>query len=211
MSENKILSLFPEVVYTKVVDSISDEEITTILETTRKLNYVESGYFNKQFNSSASKDLYLFDKKEYKILSEKIMNEFNYFKDDVLRYFGNKFIYTTSWATKTEPYQTSEWHNHHNCFYSGVFYIKTDDDCGNLMFQDFNKKNLSVKPSDYNEYNSSSWQIQPKTKMLVLFPSHLYHKIGINNNKNITRYSLAFNFMPIGDIGMGDSKLVLDM
>jgi len=211
MSEKQLLTLFPEAVYTNVLEHIGDDDLNNILETTRKLEYVKSGHFNRQINSSSSNELYLFDKPEYKLLADKIMDEFNEFKDDTLRFFGNKFIYTTSWATKTEPGESSEWHNHHNCYYSGIFYLKTDEDCGNLLFQNFKTTNISLKPSDYNEYNSTSWQIKPKNKMLVLFPSHLYHKIGINQNRNICRYSLAFNFMPVGKIGVGDSQLILDM
>jgi len=207
----EILTLFPEVVYTKILTSVSDEELKELLDITRNLQYVKSGHFNKEKNSSASKDLYLFDREEYKNISLKIMDEFNEFKDDVLNYHSNKFIYTTSWATKTEPWETSEWHNHHNCLYSGVFYLLTGKDTGNLMFQDFNKKNLSINPSSYNEYNSVSWQIEPKDKMLVLFPSHLYHKIDTNRNIDKGRVSLAFNFLPVGNVGGGDSQLILDM
>jgi len=204
----QILKLFPEVVYTKILDV----DIKPYIDPLKELVWNDSGHLNNRLTvSSASQDLYIFENPTFKPLGDVIMNEFNLFKDDVLNYDANDFIFTTSWGTRTEPLQDTEWHNHHTCLYSGIFYMQVAKDTGNLLLQDFNKKNLSLTPSSYNEYNSVSWQIEPQEKMLVLFPSHLYHKIGRNMNKSTARYSIAFNFMPIGDMGKGDSKLVLDL
>ena len=40
---------------------------------------------------------------------------------------------------------------------------------------------------------------------LIIFPSYLQHKIGINNTKK-QRFSLAFNINPFGKTGEGDSE-----
>lgn len=204
----QILKLFPEVVYTKILDI----DIQPYIDPIKQLEWTKSGHLNNRGEvSEASVNLYIFEEELFKPLADELMKEFNLFKDDILNYQSNEFLYTTSWGTKTEPLEQSEWHNHNNCLYSGIFYMQVGDNTGNLMFQDFNKKNLSLTPSSYNEYNSISWQIEPKDKMLVLFPSHLYHKIGRNMNKDKARYSIAFNLMPMGDMGKGDSKLILDI
>jgi len=44
--------------------------------------------------------------------------------------------------------------------------------------------------------------------MLLLFPSKILHKIG-KHESTIARHSIAFNVLPIGEIGEGDSTLIL--
>ena len=40
--------------------------------------------------------------------------------------------------------------------------------------------------------------------MLLFFPSYLWHTI-LNNHSDKPRYSLAFNLIPLGHYGSGDS------
>jgi hypothetical protein len=62
------------------------------------------------------------------------------------------------------------------------------------------------EPSEYNLYNSSSWEITPKKNLMIIFPSYLFHKVNTHiSNEN--RYSLAFNLFPKGNIGKNDSSL----
>ena len=68
--------------------------------------------------------------------------------------------------------------------------------------------NLSdEEDDDYNIFNSKSWQWTPKKGMLIFFPSSVYHRI-LRNESSKTRYSIAFNFMPLGVIGDGDSQFI---
>ena len=106
----------------------------------------------------------------------------------------------------------SEYHNHNNCMYSGLLYINTEENCGELSFEDFGVKRFSLIPSEHNVYNCINYNLVPKNKKLIFFPSELFHKI-LKNNSNITRYSIAFNLIPIGHIGdsSSDSYLPLDV
>jgi len=72
----------------------------------------------------------------------------------------------------------------------------------------FRQKGFLVQPSQYTDLNSPYYSIGAMNKMLIFFPSHLYHRIGFNNS-NLTRYSIAFNFIPTGKIGYADSELKL--
>ena len=45
---------------------------------------------------------------------------------------------------------------------------------------------------DKNEYNSAEHEIIPKTGMLYLFPSYIYHAVG-TNDKEVERISISFN------------------
>ena len=52
--------------------------------------------------------------------------------------------------------------------------------------------------------NNNSWTISPEKNLLVFFPSYLEHRIINNKDK---RRSLAFNIVPIGGYGTGDSSM----
>jgi uncharacterized protein (TIGR02466 family) len=87
-------------------------------------------------------------------------------------------------------------HIHPGCLFSGVYYIKTPDNCGNIYFK---------HPSDLMQYdwlnhlkkgiesNSYEWYFISKKKDMYLFPSWLYHYVTPNLNKKEDRISLAFN------------------
>ena len=48
--------------------------------------------------------------------------------------------------------------------------------------------------NSYNEYNSSTWKIEPEKNLCVLFPSYLNHYVEPNLNKK-ERISISFNYV----------------
>tara|TARA_Y100000385_G_C12979975_1_gene587973 strand:- start:83 stop:682 length:600 start_codon:yes stop_codon:yes gene_type:complete len=92
-------------------------------------------------------------------------------------------------------------HNHvtlkNSVIMSGVFYIQTTSNSGNLIFRRnnplvslvFDKNNTS----NFNEYNSTTWMIEPVNNYCVLFPSYLEHYVEPNNS-NENRISMSFNY-----------------
>jgi len=208
MNIREINLLFSEVVFTKILDYISDEELESINDSLKSIEYTSAdpNPNNKQA-IQVSENKKLFNSLYFLKLSEIIKEEFTNFKNNTLHY-ANDFKYTTSWSTKSQPSQQSEWHNHTNCFYSGIFYTNVSEDCGKLELNAFRQKGFLVQPSKYTDLNSPKYNFCPMNKMLVFFPSHLYHRIGFNNS-NLTRYSIAFNFIPTGKIGYADSELKL--
>ena len=63
-----------------------------------------------------------------------------------------------------------------------------------------------AKADHRSRHNTSYWQFNPEPKQLILFPSYLQHQVMLQDNDE-TRCSLAFNIMPIGHWGDGDSAL----
>tara|TARA_B100001093_G_scaffold491197_1_gene531051 strand:- start:319 stop:945 length:627 start_codon:yes stop_codon:yes gene_type:complete len=208
MNIREINLLFSEVVFTKILDYISDEELESINDSLKSIEYksTDPNPNNKQA-TQVSKNKEIFKSLYFLKLAETIKEEFINFKNNTLHYV-NDFKYTTSWSTKSQPNQQSEWHNHTNCFYSGIFYTNVSEDCGKLELNAFRQKGFLVQPSQYTDLNSPYYSIGAMNKMLIFFPSHLYHRIGFNNS-NLTRYSIAFNFIPTGKIGYADSELKL--
>jgi uncharacterized protein (TIGR02466 family) len=89
-------------------------------------------------------------------------------------------------------------HEHYGSVVSGVLYLETDGESGNLIFcdpvktrtqaQDYNKKNrLST-----NQHNFQTVTVKPEAGKVVLFESWLTHVVEPNTSDH-NRISIAFN------------------
>ena len=129
---------------------------------------------------------------EKKLFTDKINFIFN-------KFYDNKFKITTSWFTVTKPNGHGEWHKHSNSWYSGVYYFQ--DFTSEISFRNPIERDIDLVS---HKINPLVWNFEPTKGNLILFPSYLYHLVNTNtSNKN--RNSLAFNIMPIGNVGVGDS------
>lgn len=138
-----------------------------------------------------------------------IQSYFNRFKDNILRAENTEFEMTTSWATKCEKGSYCQYHSHKNSFYSGVLYIDDVETGGALEFVDTGVRPTNIminRSSDINIFNSETFFIQPEKNLLLFFPSYLMHKINVHVEE-MPRYSIAFNFMPVGKYGVSDSSV----
>tara|TARA_R100000963_G_scaffold25278_1_gene17277 strand:- start:1807 stop:2145 length:339 start_codon:yes stop_codon:yes gene_type:complete len=98
-----------------------------------------------------------------------------------------------AWASSKSSCTT---HRHHNCFLSGVVYIKAKEECGDIEFENFNHRDISVEPRHKDTlYNVERFWVKPTPGLLLLFPSNMYHKIH-ENNSNEDRISVSFDVMP---------------
>jgi len=208
MSETEafVYSLFSKPVYGRILN-IDTKKIVSILE---EYDFHEAGRKGTDTQNDAdnicsrSDSLYVLEDKRFKFLKDELMKEFYLFALDVMRY-SNKFEITTSWFTKSTKGQSSNYHNHNNCILSGILYLQTNENSGNISFEDFSNKRYLIQPKEFNLLNSQEWKIKPEDGLLLMFPSEVYHKIQ-KNESDITRYSLAFNLVPTGAIGYGDSQ-----
>ena len=186
--------LFSKPLYVKQLN-IDTKKIVSML---KKYDFYNDKVKGINF-SSATNSLYVLEDKKFKFLKDELLKEIKLFASDVMSY-SNNFNITTSWFTKTEPGQGSSAHNHNNCMVSGVLYLQTKENCGNISFQNYDNKRYKLQLKGLNLFNSPEWQIEPKDGLLLLFPSEVYHNV-LKNNSDTTRYSLAFNLVPTGLIG----------
>ena len=155
------------------------------------------------FKNSMSKDIRIL--KKFPRIEKIFLNYFDKIAKEVFLY-DETFRITTSWIAKTEDSQ-SEMHNHKNSFYSGVYYFDDyTEDSGSLQFKNplFSHSDFYLTPREWNIMNSNSWNVSPEKNLLIFFPSYLEHRIINNRGK---RKSLAFNIVPIGEYGTGDSSI----
>ena len=179
---------------------ISDRDRGIYKQLLQNLDYTYSGSGGEQRDiSHISHEKNVLEHPNLLHLKNKIMQEFYTFKHQAMRY-KNKFEIVRSWIAKSEPGQSSNFHNHNNCMWSGVYYVDVPQKSGGITFENFDVQRFQLQVLDYNENNSDKVTIVPETDTIIFFPSEVYHKIETNES-NMTRYSIAFNWLPIGEIG----------
>ena len=193
------LPLFPSPVLKLYVEENTDQLNKHI----EKADFIRTTAFGSNWSYTSS-DVRLL--KKYPRIEKILLNKFKRIAKENLHY-KNDFIINTSWMAKTDPGGYSQMHMHKNSFYSGVYYFdEYDNDSSALEFENplTAYPDFQLIPTEFNIMNSNSWKIWPEKNLLVLFPSYLRHGV-LKNKSNETRYSLAFNIVPVGKYGEGDS------
>ena len=195
----KLTLLFSKVLADDTL-KLSDEQDEIIDEVCYSLPFKLTGNDKNANLTSEERDVLKKDKLNF--LKRMILDKFNELNNEIFKY-DNEFIITTSWFTHTKDGKFGNFHNHSNSMFSGVFYFT--DDNSSIKFQNFNKNtSFNIIPKEFNVFNSSSWEIKPPKGTILLFPSEVYHYVNISNKD---RKSLAFNIVPVGEYGGGDSKV----
>ena len=200
------MELYPLFASNLIVIKFGDEKSLSTLE---KIHNNYEWVDSKQDGSNgtfATKSKFILE--DYPEIKQSLIQEFEKANGQIFKYDA-RFIITTSWFTKAISNTYSQFHSHRNSFYSGVLY-----------FGDYSEKNKHapiqfdnpvadfyshyVMSNEWNVHNCFNWDTYPKKNMLLFFPSYLRHRIGKHNDKK-PRYSLAFNIVPVGPYGQGDS------
>ena len=111
----------------------------------------------------------------------------------------NKQILNNIWFNINLYKDSNISHNHAGDDISGVYYIKTPNECGNIIFEHpaqdlFDYYFLNVEnPEQVNTYNARTWWMPSEVNMLYLFPAWLNHSVELNKNKTEERISISFN------------------
>jgi uncharacterized protein (TIGR02466 family) len=202
-----IIPLFSKVFYIKNLD----------IDTKKIISMIDDKFENAGTNTamdvknitSASNLKSVLEEDKFSYLKKQILNEFYNFSYNVMNY-KNEFKITTSWFTKSITNQSSNYHNHNNCMFSGILYLQTDENSGDVSFEDFNNRRYKLDVKEYNIYNCTEYKFKPIDGLMILFPSEVHHKI-LKNNSSVVRHSLAFNFVPVGKIGNNDSYMNIEV
>ena len=134
-------------------------------------------------------------KEEYETLKDVVIKSIRFINDTYFKYKTN-FIISKSWVASASSKSSCTTHRHHNCFLSGVVYIKAKEECGDIEFETFNHRDISVEPRHKDTlYNVERFWVTPTPGLLLLFPSNMYHKVH-ENNSNEDRISVSFDIMP---------------
>ena len=135
-------------------------------------------------------------KKEYNPLTIELFNmQEEIFKKENL---SRKPVCGNMWANINGPGNYNRPHLHPNSLFSGVYWVKTPKNSGNLMLYDPrpgiqmtmpNRKDGKLPPEYWREVH-----YEPKAGRSIMFPSWLWHEVKPNKS-NDTRISVSFNFL----------------
>jgi len=164
----------------------------------------------KTFEKSGLKETIDF---EFRVLEQfpKMKQMFTHISNRLIKEglnYDNKLEISSSWFTKTHKGEQSPMHDHKNCVFSAVYYYGDyDDKVANLIFKNpiVNLTSYRLNVGKSNKFNTYDIEITPQSGSLLIFPSYVSHKIDVHKS-DIPRLSLAFNMVPVGQYGIGDSQ-----
>jgi uncharacterized protein (TIGR02466 family) len=197
----QLVNFCPTTIYSSKVEL--DEHIQSYIDNVEYEQYTgSSGYRSVNLN--------ILGEPELLNLSNQIKQHFDVYTSQVLR-IKDKFRFTTSWLSLHNPGDFSPNHYHHNAVFSGVVYLRTPNDCGEIVFSHKSGNTNRSFKFDISEYcleNSDSWYFNPQEGDIFFFPSTLDHytKRNLSNEKRIC---VAFNFFPVGKLGQDIGEIHL--
>lgn len=115
---------------------------------------------------------------------------------------------TQSWLNLATKGQWHHVHHHPNSLWSGVLFIKTNDN-DRIVFHRREPLSGSFKldQTAFNNYNSDTWWLPNNEGELLLFPSTFQHSVPATEGDE--RITLSFNTFPTTSIGTVDSLTYL--
>jgi uncharacterized protein (TIGR02466 family) len=119
--------------------------------------------------------------------------------------YDQKFVTAervSSWANKHLPGDWAQSHSHDNSFVSGVWYLETSNNCGDLEVQipyAFSGIPINFEKSKNNQFNSRDCTLPAIRNKVYIFPSTLTHNVRINKSNKV-RTSIAFNYYIRGQL-----------
>jgi len=105
------------------------------------------------------------------------------------------------WANINYPGGYNRPHIHPNSLYSGVYYVKTNPNCGKIVFNDPRPGIQTTMPlRKKGQPPRHLWRevhLDAKQGRIIMFPSWLWHCVEPNKSNDI-RISVSFNFIQDG-------------
>jgi len=169
---------------------------------------------NKQQNTNVSINQNVLELPKFatcKKIIDFAMKEFFYKELKICKRIKPKLV--SSWMLIGHPNSTTASHLHTNALFSGVFYIKSEKNAGNIkllsnpLTPTLTPYVIRLETEEYNLLNSLSWELELKTNDIIIFPSHLHHEVSENLSGQI-RCGIAFNYMVTGQISNINTRVL---
>jgi uncharacterized protein (TIGR02466 family) len=165
--------------------------------------------------------MHILHNKKLRKLKALIQQSIDYFAHEVLDIEDHiNFEIQASWINKIDTSTSVKndivSHGHAGSMISGVYYIDADSTTAPITFEKaymypnlfHNCVPVTYKKKNFNQYNVQEFTTNPVTGDILLFPSHLQHKVERADSKK-DRYGIAFNCFAKGDIGYGSAQITL--
>ena len=190
-----------------VEEFFDNEHLNEVCNSIEQTEYPSEKIDANNVSQTLSTDV-LSDKKYLKIRSfiENCLSE--YIR---LMYGTNqKLTITQSWINKSEKGNIHKIHSHHNSIVSGILFLKGDQDSPAVEFfrPDVLPFQFDRTEDHFHVFNADCHFYKPSLGTLLLFPSNLYHYVGINTSDK-PRISLSFNTWAYGSLGVSSALTTL--
>ena len=205
-----VRNLFPIPLFELIFDEdLFKDEVDLIISKIQ-----EDGVLHVNEKNLASEDSFILDEWNLPKIKQCIESSLKHFADDVLQYEYEKLYITQSWVNVNLPGSSHHYHKHPNSILSGILYLNTGDECGDIVFHQPEGYGIDLKPKiKFDENNILTWEtvkFAPKDNQLFIFPSNLYHSVSTNLNENVDRVSLSFNTF-VSPLGSKEHKTYVSM
>lgn len=171
----------------------------------------EKDFFENQnqYNTYNSRNQNILDEDRFKEISDIVDEHVGTYAYDILKISKQtKLQRTCSWMVIGKPGSVTAPHIHRNSIFSGIFYVKSEENAGEIIFSTQPTHSIiSPDLEEKNIYNSESWSISVKTNDILVFPSHLNHSVSCNNSGDI-RCAIAFNYFLTGVISNQETQVL---
>ena len=196
MSDLKIHNLFPVPIFhykLKNYEETNQELLTYIYELQKKdklgnPHSNKGGWHSQNFDIVNEGPPINFINKCKDFLKDVISNNMGW------KYVPNKQRIVAMWAIINKKNSFNVSHYHQNCYLSAAYYIRKPENSGDITFADPKQVRTYRSPriEKYTEYTRESVTIKPEEGDLIVFPSYLYHEVGVNLS-NEDRVIISFN------------------
>jgi|TARA_R110002110_G_scaffold383548_1_gene595027 uncharacterized protein (TIGR02466 family) len=184
----------PTFVYGKDIELDNEKLASDIIEWSKKDKGIDKSNVNGWHSNS---NMHL--KPEYEELKNALYDmQLKIYEEE---YLSRKPILTNMWANINPPNAYNKSHNHANALFSGVYFVKANENSGKLICSDPRpgaqqtspvRKDVEIPKELWNE-----WHLDPVPGRIIMFPSWLWHSVEINKSKEL-RISVSFNFIQDG-------------
>ena len=188
----KVTNLFPSSIHRLGIDNFDDYKDQLIKETYKERDENPVGMRVSNCGGWQSNQMHIGDCKS-ETLKNIIMSSVS-----KLPMSGNLSCTIDGWKNINEPGNFNMPHSHPRSHLSGVLWIKTPKNCGNIVFESpeiFNKYQELDSYSDEFRFNSNNYMTYyfiPKEGNILIFSSNLQHEVK-ENKSDEDRISYSFN------------------
>ena len=190
--------LFPTPVYQNVLD-FRPSEVKSMVNYMSELDWAGDKDIYEGPNGETTKlEADLLSEPELENLRKKIDEEvYNFAKSLQIDFSKHGLKRINSWGNLQKKGNYIKEHRHNNTQFSGVFYLQTPENSGEIIFTTRNATwiNSYWEPSltGYDDLNSFEKKFSPQQCGIFLFPAHLDHYVTRSHSEE-ERYSISFNY-----------------
>ena len=196
MSELHIL--FPTPVYQNFLE-FRPSELKSMIDYVSNLDWAsDKDIYEGPNGETTNLEADLLSEPELENLRKKIDEEvYNFAKSLQIDFSKHGLKRINSWGNLQKKGNYIKEHRHNNTQFSGVFYLQTPENSGDIMFTTRNATwiNSYWEPSltGYDDLNSFEKRFRPQQCSIFLFPAHLDHYVTPSHSEE-ERYSISFNY-----------------